>query len=181
MDEESPPAPGAGRPADRGLVDVIDHDGRVTAVVSRAVMRRDNLRHRSVGILVMNSAGEVLVHRRAETKDVWPGQWDIAAGGVVESGEAAEAAARRELGEELGIEGTEMRFLGEADFEDGAVRCRCSMFEVRHDGPVRFADGEVAEARWVPARELADFLRSRRVVPDSVAVFSDVRPDLFAG
>src|SRR3954447_5289866 len=87
------------------LVDVVDDDGRVVRVVTRAEMRAGCLRHRCTFIVVRNTAGEVLIHRRSEDKDLWPGRWDLACGGVVTAGEAWEPAARRELAEELGIEG----------------------------------------------------------------------------
>ena len=43
------------------------------------------------------------VHRRTDTKDVFPGAWDCWAGGVVTAGEPPDRAAARELTEELGV------------------------------------------------------------------------------
>ena len=74
-------------------------------------MRAENLRHRSVAIIVTSSDGRLLVHRRADHKDVFPGLWDLAAGGVVAPGETYELAAERELAEELGIDGVEISFV----------------------------------------------------------------------
>ena len=54
------------------LVDWIDDADRVLGPVARAEMRRKNLRHRTVAILVQRSAGEVYVHRRSESKDLFP-------------------------------------------------------------------------------------------------------------
>jgi isopentenyldiphosphate isomerase len=85
-------------PADT-LVDIVDTDDHVIDVVPRREMRARNLRHRSVGIAVLESTGRVLIHRRADDKDVWPGRWDLAVGGVVESGETWDTAAVRELAE----------------------------------------------------------------------------------
>ena len=43
-----------------------------------------------------SSAGQLLVHRRSDAKDLWPGRWDVGVGGVVGAGEAwADAAAPR--------------------------------------------------------------------------------------
>ena len=67
------------------LVDVVDEHDRVVRVVTRGEMRSDRLRHRTVFIVVVNSSGDVLAHRRADHKDVWPGRWDLAAGGVLAS------------------------------------------------------------------------------------------------
>ncbi len=104
------------------LVDIVDDDDQVIATVTRAEMRARRLQHRSVGIVVMSEDGRLLVHRRSATKDIWPGWWDIAAGGVVATGESYDDAARRELAEELGIAGVELEFLGQSRFS--RPRCR---------------------------------------------------------
>ena len=94
------------------LVDVIDDDGGVVGTVTRAEMRRRRLRHRCTFVIVRSSGGGVLVHRRSDDKDLWPGAWDLAVGGVVGAGEDWEPAARRELAEEVGVTGVELVELG---------------------------------------------------------------------
>ena len=85
------------------MVEEVDAAGNVLRLVSRREMRAEGLRHRSVFIAVMSEAGQILVHRRAETKDVWPGWWDLAVGGVLSPGESFEDGARRVVAEELGL------------------------------------------------------------------------------
>jgi isopentenyldiphosphate isomerase len=152
------------------MVDEVDDDDRVLRVVPRAEMRAKNLLHRAVGILVSNSADEILIHRRALDKDVWPGLWDLAAGGVVSAGESYALAAHRELAEELGIDGAELIELGAGRFADERVRWLGRYFRAVWDGPIAFADGEVIEALWVSIEELRRRLERDAFVPDSVAV-----------
>jgi 8-oxo-dGTP pyrophosphatase MutT (NUDIX family) len=85
------------------MVEEVDSLGTVLRLVTRRQMRAETLWHRAVFIVVRSSSGDVLVHRRADTKDVWPGWWDVAVGGVVSPGESWEVAAQRELAEELGV------------------------------------------------------------------------------
>jgi isopentenyldiphosphate isomerase len=162
-------SPGAARAAEE-LVDVVDADDNVVAVVPRWRMRAENLRHRSVGIMVVNHVGEILIHRRADTKDVWPGWWDLAVGGVVASGESYEDAARRELTEEVGVTAVSLDHLSSGSYEDDDVRAIVHTFCVVWDGPVHFNDGEVVEARWVGMAELRQRVVSDRFVPDSLAI-----------
>ena len=68
-------------------------------------MRATSLQHRSVGIAVIGSRRRLLVHRRADDKDLWPGRWDLAAGGVVGCRRDLRRCGARELAEELGIGG----------------------------------------------------------------------------
>ena len=62
---------------------VVDRDGRIVGSAPRSVVRRDNLPHAVVAVLLRDPAGRVYVHRRTDTKDVFPGLHDcFAAGGV---------------------------------------------------------------------------------------------------
>jgi isopentenyldiphosphate isomerase len=159
--------PGRPAPADE-LVDVVDERGAVVDTVTRARMRAERLRHRCTFVLVRDSTGALLVHRRSEHKDLWPGRWDIAVGGVVGAGEEWEAAALRELAEEVGVSGVELEPLGDGTYSDDDVVEVARLWSVTWDGPVSFHDGEVVEAHWVDLEELDDRLHHDAFVPDSV-------------
>ncbi len=154
---------------DEELVDHLDRTGSVIGAVTRAEMRSGNLLHRSVFVVVRNGADEVLVHRRASWKDLWPDHWDIAVSGVVAAGESWELAASRELAEELGTSG-ELAYLGEGTFEDDEVRELARIYQVRSEGPFDFTDEEIVEVAWVPIGELAVWLDGHEVCPDSRAL-----------
>lgn len=156
-------------------IDIVDEDDRVIGTVPRSVMRRDVLRHRAVFILVRDSHGRVLVHRRSNDKDLWPGWWDIAVGGVVVAGESYDDAARRELSEEAGI-CVEPSRVSAGAYDDSEVSLVARCYEVRHDGAVEARDGEVAEFRWVSTAELRDLMERERFLPDSLALLG---PHLF--
>lgn len=156
--------------SDHELVDVVDEHDRVVRVVSRAEIRAQRLRHRAVSIAVFSSDGRLLVHRRASTKDVWPGMWDIAAGGVVSSGEGYADAAVRELAEELGVEGASLEPLGAGSFDDDSVSSVLHCYRCVHDGPFLFTDGEIDEVRWVDAAVLQQLMEHEQFVPDNTAV-----------
>lgn len=67
------------------------------------------LRYRpSVGIMLLNSYGEVLIARRIDHADKWP--WQMPQGGI-DPGETPRQAAFRELKEEIGTDKAEI--LGE--------------------------------------------------------------------
>lgn len=66
---------------------MVDEDDRVVDVVTRAEVRARNLLHRCAEIVVRSGAGEIWVHRRTDTKDVYPGLYDMVVGGVLASGE----------------------------------------------------------------------------------------------
>lgn len=154
-------------------VDVVDIDDAVVHTVPRTEMRRDRLRHRAVFIAVLDGVGRLLVHRRAMSKDVWPGWLDLAVGGVVTSGESYVEAARRELAEEIGVNGVDPVEIDAGcaqayDDVDVSLMGRC--FAVTSSGPFVFADGEVNEAWWVTRDEFEDLVAREKFLPDSLAL-----------
>jgi isopentenyldiphosphate isomerase len=152
------------------LVEEVDSLGTVLRLVSRRQMRTDALWHRAVFIAVRSSTGQLLIHRRAMTKDVWPGWWDVAVGGVVSPGESWEQAAERELAEELGVSGVELRPLGTGAYRDDEVKLVAACFEAVCDGPFAFSDGEIIETQWVALRDLRSRLSQDSFLPDSIAL-----------
>lgn len=151
---------------DDELVDWVDEDGAVIETVTRARMRRENLRHRSTAVVVLSADGRrLLVHRRADTKDLRPGWWDVCAGGVVRSGEDLHDSAVRELAEELGVEGLPLQRIGSGRFDADDSREIAEVFLVHCDGPFTFADGEVTAARFVDRDGLRSLMRTERFLP----------------
>ena len=87
------------------IVEIVDRDNNSIGAVSRRIMRQQGLIHRASYILVFNRSGELFLQKRTMSKDIYPGFWDLAAGGVVLAGESYEESAKRELREELGVAG----------------------------------------------------------------------------
>ena len=116
---------------------------------ARSVVRRDNLLHAATAVLVRDPAGRIYVHRRSPDKDWAPSHHDAAAGGVIGYGEEPAASAARELAEELGVTGADLRPLGLSVYEDDTTRCVEHCFETTWDGPVAHADGEVVWGAWM--------------------------------
>lgn len=161
-------------PSDRpdpgdALVDVVGADGAVISTATRREIRAGNLLHRSVFIAVLDAQDRLVVHQRADWKDIWPSRWDLAFGGVVDAGEDWRRAAARELLEEAGVAAA-LEHLGPGRYEDGQVREVAEVFLVRSDGPFTFPDGEVAASDRVTPSGLDAWLEGRDVVPDSVAI-----------
>jgi isopentenyldiphosphate isomerase len=150
-------------------VEVVDPDGRVERVVTRAEMRAANLRHRATYVVVANARGDVLVHQRAPWKDIWPSRWDLAFGGVCGVGEDWADAAHRELAEEAGIDAA-LVDLGPLRYESDETQVVGRLYAATHDGPATFPDGEVVDHAWVPAGELSSWTASHVLVDDAAAV-----------
>ena len=153
------------------LVEHVDEHGEVIEIVSRAEMRERSLRHRSVYIAVIDSHDRLLCHKRADWKDVFPGAWDLAFGGVCDVGEDWLPSAHRELQEEAGIQG-DLVDCGPVTFDAPGVALVGRLYACRHEGPFTFDDGEVVDTKWVPLAELAGFVASTTVPDDSAVLIT---------
>jgi isopentenyl-diphosphate delta-isomerase len=84
------------------IFDVVNAQDEVVDRRPRAEVHRLGLMHRAVHVLVFNRRGEVFLQKRSWTKDREAGKWDSSSSGHLDSGEDYDAAALRELREELG-------------------------------------------------------------------------------
>ncbi|XP_024996213.1 nudix hydrolase 3-like isoform X3 [Cynara cardunculus var. scolymus] len=69
-----------------------------------SAVHREGDYHRAVHVWIFaESTQELLLQRRTDCKDSWPGLWDISSAGHVSAGDTSLITARRELQEELGV------------------------------------------------------------------------------
>ncbi len=135
---------------------VVDDHNRPIGVASRARMRAERLGHRVTYVFVHDGAGRVFVHLRTPIKDVYPGYYDAAAGGVVLAGERYDESARRELAEELGVSGVALTPHLDLRYVDADTQCWGRVYTCCHRGPFRFQPEEVVDGRFEPLAALLD-------------------------
>lgn len=152
-------------------VDIVNEDNEVIAQASRQQMRAQVLRHRASYIVVHDGMGNILVQRRTETKDFYPGWLDATAGGVVQSGENILDSARREAEEELGIAGVPFAEHGQFYFEE-ENKCRVwgALFSCVSHGPFALQEKEINSVRWMTPEEIT--ARCDEFTPDSLKALS---------
>lgn len=88
------------------IFDVVNERDEVVDHRPRSEVHRLGLRHRAMHLLLFNARGEVFLQKRSATKDREAGKWDSSASGHLDCGEDYDAAAVRELREELGWQTT---------------------------------------------------------------------------
>jgi isopentenyldiphosphate isomerase len=157
--------------SDVEMVAIVDEDNRVSGQASRAAMRAERLIHRACYILVFNRMGELFVQKRTESKDIYPGFYDVAAGGVVLAGESYEESADRELFEELGIS-TELEFRFDHFHDAADNRVWGRVFTCRHDGPMRLQPEEVAEGFFLALPDVLALSRRAPFTPDGIEILN---------
>jgi len=150
------------------IIQIVDENNREIAAIARHLMREQHLIHRASYILVFNAAGELFVQKRTMIKDIYPGYWDVAAGGVVLSGESYEESAKRELAEELGVSGINLHFLFDQYYEDQENRVWGRIYTCTHEGPFTLQPEEVEYGRFMEPRIALDYSNSEPFTPDGI-------------
>lgn len=88
------------------LIEIVDKDGNFTGqIMDKEEAHDKNLLHNEVGIFIINDDGKVLLQKRSANKRFSPNKWGLCAGHV-DANESLEAAAIREINEELGLDVT---------------------------------------------------------------------------
>lgn len=146
------------------LIDVLTYDGDFTGRVKpKAEVHRDGDWHRAAHLWIATPGGRVLLQRRADHKESWPGLWDVSVAGHVHAGESAHDAAVREALEELGLRVTGLEHLATLRFQavlSGGAYVENELHEVylvRREidlAALRLDPNEVADAALLSPDEL---------------------------
>ena len=142
------------------LLEVYDQQERKLGLRTRGEIHRDaSLIHRAVHVMVTNSGGEVFLQKRSMAKMIQPGKWDTSVGGHVDPGETYEAAAVREMEEELGIVMPDvgaLRHLHDYTWRTEAETELVRWFALVWDGEIRFNTVEIDEGRFWTEQQLRE-------------------------
>src|SRR5688572_9520767 len=137
--------------------DVVNERDEVIRRATRREVHATGLWHRAIHVLLFDPDGAVLLQRRSMLKDLSPGLWDSSCSGHLDSGEDYDAAALRELGEEIGVHLTPA---------NGPTRwfrldaCEPTgwefvwVYRLRYDGPITLDPLEIQYAEWVTPAEV---------------------------
>ena len=160
--------------ADDERVDVIDEDGRTIAVVTRREVRTQRLPHRCTYVLVFNRRGDLFVHLRTATKDVYPSHWDVTIGGVLAAGESFAEGTRREIAEELGVDAMAEE-LYPFRYADERTIVQAMVYRLIHDGPFHLQVEEIVLGEFVPMNDVGERIQREAFCPDGVQVLAEYR------
>jgi isopentenyl-diphosphate delta-isomerase len=143
------------------LVVLVDDAGNVVGSAPKATVHTTDTRlHLAFSCHVTNSAGEVLITRRALSKKTWPGVWTNSFCGHPGPSESMDDAIRRRAKRELGLEIRDIR-VALPDFRYRAVDASgiveneiCPVYAATAVDDPNPASDEVCEWRWVHPENL---------------------------
>lgn len=161
-------------------------DDSVTGHASkRTAHLGSGLLHRAFSIFLFSPAGKVLLHRRSDSKPLWPGYWTNSCCSHPREGESYEQATRRRLQEELGLEAALQRlyrFEYQAWYGDvGAEHELCTVYIgcVAGSATVSCNPQEIAAWGWFGMEEVDELIAadSSRFTPWFLLEWARLRSD----
>ena len=152
------------------IVTIVDKNNQVIGSTTRAEMRAKCLGHRATYILVFNRKGEIFVHKRTTTKDVYPGFYDVAAGGVVLADESYEESAERELEEELGIQDIPLKTLFDFYYEEPKSSVWGKAFSCEYNGEIVLQKEEIESGEFMSIERIFEMAAKEKFTPDGMYV-----------
>ena len=86
------------------LIDILTPEGKSTGKTAlKSEAHKNGWFHATVHIWLFTKDEKILLQKRALTKKVFPGLWDISVAGHIAAGESILSAAKREVFEEIGL------------------------------------------------------------------------------
>ncbi len=144
------------------IFDVVNEHDQVIGRRSRSEVHRLGLMHRAVHVLVFNSRGQVFLQQRSLLKDRQPGLWDSSASGHVDSGEAYDACAVRELREELGLQLSQpLRRLFKLPASPDTDQEHLWVYRCEAEGPFALNSDEIQRGGWFAPAEVNRWMTER--------------------
>jgi isopentenyldiphosphate isomerase len=120
-------------------------------------------------VLVFNRRGELFIHQRTPTKDVYPSYWDVCIGGVLATGETFAEGVRREIREELGIDADATELFA-FRYADAATFALGMAYRLEHDGPFRLQAEEIVHGEFAPIDDVLKRIKGDPFCPDGIQV-----------
>ena len=144
--------------------DILDAKGRYTGkTATRDERHQSGHWHKAVAIFIINSKNQVLLQKRSDSKKLWPGMWDVSAGGHVLAGEFGFQAVMRECEEELGLklDKNDITFIGattSTNLKGDVINNHFNEYYIVHKdlnpSTLKLQTEEVSEVEWIDRDEI---------------------------
>ena len=142
---------------------ILKENGTVKGFMDRKQVHNQGILHSAIQCWLINSKGEVLIQRRAQTKEQSAGKWDVSFGGHCVQCKNKDILLNnliKEAQEELGlvVNTNEVIKLGEVRYvsQQGKNKELLAVFliHVPDNQTFTFCDGEVCEVQWIKPQVL---------------------------
>jgi isopentenyldiphosphate isomerase len=151
--------------------DVVDEDDKMIGEATRSECHEKGWIHRSVMFFVFDANKKVLVTKRTQNKDFFPGFYSIVLGGHVRSGESYEEAVVREIAEEIGVD-TPPYFIGSFKKRIPEEKENVKVFGVVVKDKIKLNEDELESGEFLEFNELENMIEKEKFLPETETLYS---------
>lgn len=155
---------------------IVDNNDNVIGKKTKEEAYRQGLQLRSIQIFLFDSKNRLFIQKRSSKKDRFPNYFCASVAGHVEPGETYLEAAKRELKEELGVEG-ELKFLSKEKTPiDDRKFAMMSHFTAKTDQQINLQEEEVDDGGYYTIDEIDDLIhKSYLFTPSFLYYFNKIK------
>ena len=151
-------------------LDVVNEKNEVIDKKPRKVVHEKGLPHRTVMFFVRSHDDKILVTKRSENKEFFPGYWSIVLGGHVASGDTYEETVSKEMKEEINTLG-EFKKLGEFVKDIDEETEYVNLYEVHvNKDEIKLLDKEFEKGEFWSKEKIMEELDKRNFLPETYKV-----------
>ncbi len=152
------------------LITIVNENDEPIGSATISEARQKGLIHRIVRIMVEDSNNRILLQKRSNNMESYPGCWDHSAAGHVDYHEGYLSAAKRELFEEIGIIAESLEEIDTyfSENESGGQiikRFNRAYKHVSDTEKTKLQESEVEEVKWFTLDEIKRYIKD---YPDKV-------------
>lgn len=154
-------------------IQVVNQSDEPVRGASLQEIEEQSLPHRIVYVVVESPDGRLLLQKRSPKVGVYQNCWDMSAGGHVDEGETYLVAAQRELQEELGLTGFDLKEI-DSYYDEITPRpeillkrfCKVYKTSIPDDTPIKPEPAEITETRLFTIDQIDRLIANQ---PETVA------------
>ncbi len=155
---------------------LVDKKDRLIGKISRSKAHSSSQHiHRSVCILILNNKSQLLLQKRSENKDTYPGYWTLSVTGHVTYGQTYLQAAKRELLEELSLKAPLKHLTKMLLSLPNETECSTIYQAVIANTNIVPDSQEISNILWVDISQLYEFTRKNPITPDALLVLQTLK------
>lgn len=148
------------------IFEIVDKSGNIIGKETREECHQNKkLIHRAVNVFLFNKKGQVLLQKRSQRKDLYPGMFTGSASGHLDLGENFKQAVLRETKEELGIDlkSQDLEFIDKFLIKAPTETELIGLFFGYSDAKPRINKDEIEKIVWFKLRELFEKIDEDRI------------------
>ncbi len=146
---------------------IVDRNDRVIGEATLEDIYKNAYIHRVVFVVINEESGRLLMQRRSAKVSTNANRWDVSAAGHVDSGEDYSEAVKRELQEELGIKGVELKesayYFSDVILDGKKLKRFVKIYTATLPIDTKFSidTNEVSEVSWFTVDELKEGIKQQ--------------------